>query len=326
LKEPLVINVNNYFNEKYDELTKFLLNKDVINEFDILAQKINRLFPNKLDGKKLLLCWLICAFPQYTIQIKKHKLIKNTYPSKVYFICQKMINLLDLCSYKSDFFKTVFEYSNTINYFLSTNKIDTFNALIDEWIELNKTMKLVFDNKDLFIEIGKSRTKIFGYLQKITPNLQESTLKDYAKIIHIYENKLKKIEKNILAKDIKEKKYIILQNVIKNIKDSLILLSNGKLKDELEDKFDEKFVIQQIKYSDNLKNTILAYGNFLIDIIIKLQAPVHKGNTLLMWKNIKIEDNLIVNLFLFVINQINNIRDNIMNLFVLSELGVDFIL
>ena len=90
-----------------------------------------------------------------------------------------------------------------------------------------------------------------------------------------------------LEKDIIDCKYIVLQNVLNEIKDNLIMLYKQSKK-ELDEYFDIEFIIQKLNNNVFPFEDFISLIDYIIDMIILLQAPIRNKDTLEKWNTLKV--------------------------------------
>jgi len=345
----------NYLGKKYDHVTYIIKDKEIIKLVESMISKLNRFHnmpqnivpnENKLSAQTFMIAWLIASFPEFTIEVSRNDLNRekneDTYPADIYFIaCDfiKNFNLLMVKNTSSEqcrkFKKSMNQYCNAINYFLNRDKIDNIKKLIREWLEMTETMTLIKrsnrypdeeEKKKCFFEVAKTRNKVMKYLSILAPNISEINLKIFASLMARVSQKIILDEMNKLTEDIKTKNFILLKNILNEIKDNIIKLAKS-LKSELNEHFDVEFIIASL-ISFN-KDDINKYGDYLVSIINTLEAPISVGTTNDKWHKLKNNiigmdiDEYLMRIIFFVLEEITSIKENIINIHTMMSVGID---
>ena len=137
--------------------------------------------------------------------------------------------------------------------------------------------------------MNKTKDKIFLYLQKLDNSIQQEYLETYSNLNILRAQKIKETQYKILLNDIRSKKMIFFVKVIDEIKENLIKLGGDKIKEysNLTEILDSEYMSRNIIYNIAFnKNDISKYGNYLIEIINKLQAPVYIQDTKSKWETL----------------------------------------
>lgn len=256
--------------KKFCELQRILVNSQHLKH---IAELINTLYryykiddkvAPKINARKFLIAWLMVSFPEFTIGIKRPGINKEEYPIDIYFICQDLISYTyqlltkktseDLRKFKKAFNK----YSNAINYFLARDKHEHVRKLINEFIDIDKTIdeiskstKYNQEEKDSSIAvISKTKSKIAIHLKKIDSTIELSYLETISKIYYSVEDNMEKVMIDILIKDIETKKLNYLEKLLSEIR---IKVGN----------FDNT-IIQQIGYGSLTYDQVLNFGDQLV--------------------------------------------------------------
>ena len=218
----------------------------------------------KINARKFLIAWLIVSFPEFTIDIKRPNENKDQYPIDIYFICQDMISytyLLLTKKTKEDLrkFKKAFnKYSNAINYFLARDKHEHVRKLINEFIDIDKTIdginkstKYNQEEKDASIAvISKTKNKIATHLKKIDSTIELGYLETISKIYYSVEDNMEKAMIEILIKDIETKKLTYLEKLLSEIRIKVGDFDNT--------------IIQQIGYGSLTYDQVSNFGDQLV--------------------------------------------------------------
>jgi hypothetical protein len=347
---PLFKTKTEHLTDGYDNMTKFLQNKDMISKIDSLMKKLDRYHPvhsnivsAMLTTKKFLIAWLITAFPEFVLEKSRENLSEsNGYPDEIYFISKNFINQFNLLmtnkrtnKLEQSFKKSMNVYCNAINYFLNKDKVAYVNKLILEWLETYETLRLIKESKKYptedekkkcMIAVLKTKQKITTYLTKFVPEITEDKLKQYAELITKVSSVVVNSEKNLLIDDIKTKKYILLKQIIDTLKNNIIGLAKS-YKDSVDIYLNSDVIIETINHMSILK--VNEYGDYLIDIINKLEAPAAVNLTNDKWTILKSKwseydiETYMTEMIFLVLNEIRLIKENIVNIYTMISLGIN---
>ena len=347
---PLFKTKMEHLTDGYDNMTKFLQNKDVISNVDSLIKRLERYHPAEsnivsaiLTTKKFLIAWLIVAFPEFVLERNRENLSEsNGYPDEIYFISKNFIDQFNLLmtnkktnKIEQSFRKSMNIYCNAINYFLNKDKIAYVNKLILEWLETYETLGLMKDSKKYPTEeekkkcimaVLKTKQKITTYLTKFVPEITEDKLKQYANLIARVSATIVDSEKGILVDDIKTKKYVVLKQIIDMIKNNIISLAQS-YKDSVDIYLNSDSIVETMNHLTT--NAVNQYGDYLIDIINKLEAPVNVSLTNEKWIKLKSKEchydieTYMTEMIFLILNEIKLIKENIVNIYTMISLGIN---
>jgi hypothetical protein len=362
LKPPQYIN---YFNpekqidERFQELQKILILKKNINSINLLLDSLYRYFGSdkkiapKINSRKFMIGWMIVSFPEYFLNIKiniKNEDVdianqKNIYPYDIYYITKDFINRINdlrktknLSKEKLYYFKKSFnKYSNAINYFLQRDKSEQIQMLLNEFIDINKTIKDIknsnkyqnIEYKEECIEtITITKKKIASHLKKLDSSIDMDDLEIQSQIHDAIENNMEKAICDILINDIENKKFSYLSNFIDEAIKQMIKLGAKKVDPEFEMKIDKDLIIQKMAYLETEHQHIINYGDYMVDIINNLQAPISVENTKESWeilKNNSVEKSeLLGKMIIFILKEIKMIYETINNINNANSAGFNF--
>jgi hypothetical protein len=285
----------------FDEFTKYINNKNVIYKVNIILNKYYnwlyfdsnqidfKLIAPRITSKQLLSCYLIYYFPQFIISYSNNLTEDLQYLS--YVLIQNIENINNIKIYK--FVISMNQYINCFNEFINYDKQYKIKELIDKWIDLEKTIKLVENNDryedkdDIIIHLKEEQVRTIKYIKIIDNNFDTNILSQIYNITINVENTMSKCYFDNLEKDIIDCKYIVLQNVLTEIKDNLIMLYKQSKK-ELDEYFDIEFIIQKLNNKVFPIEDFISLVDYIIDIIVLLQAPIRNKDTLNKWNTLKI--------------------------------------
>ena len=321
-----LIDPDNHNLSRFEELKNILLDKDIIESFNFILDKlyryykVNELIAPKINSKKFLSSWLLVSFPEFILS-KSKKDIKNTliYPDDIYFISKNMIEnfyyfmLFNDKENERKFFKSFNQFSNAINYFLNRDKIEQLNMLLKEYYEINETLKNVKNNESYDI-IMNTKNNIFNYINKLDSSITKDTLEEYSELVNLYNKKMEDIEYQLLLHDIRSKKLLFFSSVIEKIKDNLLKLKADKIQPDICDVLDSDFIVRLISYSDTFTvEKVKTYGDYLVNIINQLNSIEKSIVCLEEWKSISYDDpcEFLARMLIFVNAQIYDIFSDI---------------
>lgn len=336
--------------QRFRELQIIMKNPSNIRKFNALLSSIYRLTGSnkdiapKINGRKLITAWLIVSFPEYILEIVKpdNKDKENEYPYDIFFISESLIDNLNFISSGNmyneairKFKKSLNKYSNAVNYFLLRDKSEMIQKLINEYINMNKTIKGIEDsdkysedekNQSISI-ISKSKETIVSHLKKLDSDINLPDLEIQSQIQDAFTSNMEKALTDILIKDIENKKFSHFGKVVDEITNNLLRLGASKIDGEFKDRMDTEFIIQKMSYLNTTKSDIEDYGDYIIKIINQLQAPIDIDETNDKWDQMKfyIDDNceLLGKLISFVSKEIQTIISKIDDFRAVSEAGIN---
>jgi hypothetical protein len=324
---------NEIINEKFDNIRNYIVRKNVINEINSLLNdyyrwfKINENFV-KISAKQILSAWLItycsdivlgdidCDEKKY-VKIYAQSIIKNLMEIKNN---DNNFNIIQ-------FNRNILFYTDYITLFLERDKLEKINHYTAEWISLEKSYNLIEkskkyndEQKDIILKnILKDKNLIEKNIKLFMKNFDFERLK---KIINISQNLSKKIIDNyklIIHKDISEKKYDVIHKILIDIK-SFIIVFNRKQKhklDELNEKFDEEYLINLLKNDVIHINDVKLFGDFVIQYICDIGSVECEIESKEKWNKIKENNNdtniLISDMFIFMIELIEIIKNELLD-------------
>jgi hypothetical protein len=288
----------------------------------------------KINSKKFLIAWAIVLFPEYTLEIKPDKTHINIYPHDIYFISKDFIETLSKTINTNEslrrFNKIFIQYVNSINYFLIYDKTRIIQRLLNEFINLHKSLddiktnkKYVKDIKETYIvETTKLKRVVANQLKKIHSNVTFEDLEVYSKIYCGVENtvtkNIKRAYYDLLLRDVQEKKFIFLGNIMDEITKYLNILGAEKIDESFNTKMDKEFLLQKMTHLKIEYKDIVDYGNYIVYIINKLESPINVINTNMKWEelieNIDDKYELLAKMMIFLFDEVRSIIDDINNL------------
>jgi len=307
VKDPSNIPSNEYINLLFDNLTKFINKKNIINNISQLLTKYYNwlyygcnkkdfeLIAPQINGKQFLVCYVIYYFPQF---ILNNDVADNTtVDSVLYHFASELIKSINIIKFNpAIFIKSLNKYINCFNVFKIEDSRIKLGELIDKWIDLEKTRLQVndndrYDDKEYIIRLLEDQQeKTIKYIKIIDNNFNMDQLEEFYKLNNLIERTMYKCYFDNLEKDILESKYVILKEVLTEIKDNLINL-HKKIESELNEYFDIDFIVQQLEHNVFTFENFIGLVDYCIKWILLLQAPFRNSHTQNKWSIIKEDAN-----------------------------------
>jgi hypothetical protein len=295
----------------------------------------------KLTPRVFLSAWTIASFPEYILDRKIEDIAEaDRYVVAVFKASVDFINIINdtlETPTPDNFIKLISclnTYANTFNHFLQKDKILKIKELASQWYGLGKNIKLInnsdkygHDNKKCSFEIQKTRIAIEKHIKKIAPDFDLEELKKFEILADNTELTVLRAYRDILYNDIAAKRYEFANKVMNEIKSAFVVL-NKSLEGELNDFFDIDFLIQQHKNNVLTLKNIYDLGNYLVSKIKTLESPAGEPETVRKWNIIASASHsdinkAIVDVFIFIMDEIDDIKQNIINLQILVSLGIN---
>lgn len=331
--------------DDFERLKKIITDKKNIQAFEDILKKIYRFYKidNQINARKMMSAWVIVGFPDIVMGREKKSMTDTTaYPDDIYFICKRMITIISsfsincTCESIRQFLKLFNQFNNAINYFLNRDRTEQFHKLSSEYFDTYKTIESIKNSKKYTEDekvkcinvVSESLNKILKLLKTYDNTISKEVLDSYANFEIVINKKIYESEKSILLGDIEGKKFILFQKVINEIKDNIKHMrgKNKKIFSDLDDVLDTELLIRNMSYYVLEKDNIEVYGNYLIEIINKLQAPIKVKETIQKWHSMKnscatTNEYLVCMLFL-VMEELCDIKETITNLATLTSHGI----
>ena len=232
------------------------------------------------------------------------------------------------------------KYCKYYNIFIELDRIKKTNELINLWcntqetiIEVEKCKKYGESERESILKIViKTQKKYEDKIKMFDKKFDMSKLKPYYDLkIRIKQN-LEKIFFKKLEEDIRNEKYDHLEKILMEIHDQLLKLQPPKMKKEFIEGFDIELIKQLIKNNAFKDTDFIEYANYLIDIITKLEAPIKVKITKETWKDMLIKitngeiggfDKVIPFVFKYIYKKIEEINDDIITFYIMTNLGIN---
>jgi hypothetical protein len=190
------------------------------------------------------------------------------------------------------FVKLINQYTNCFNQFIIYDKSIKIKELIDKWVDLEKTKRLIIideryeDKIDIIINMEKEQNKTIKYIKIIDNEFDVNILNNIYKMNMMIEETMVKCYFDNLEKDIISNQYTMLKNVLIEIKDNIIMLHKQSEK-ELDEYMDVDFIIQKINNNVFPIEDFISLADYCIMWIKLLQAPIRTDNMINKWEKIK---------------------------------------
>ena len=295
-------NINNNVSKtkKFNNMINYINNKIIISDIDeILNKYYNWLYYNiniedynliapKITPKQFLSSFIFYYFPEFITTED------NIISVDIINFSKNIIEMLDNISYNNihKFVKLINQYVNCFNQFIIYDKSIKIKELIDKWVDLEKTKRLIIideryeDKTDIIINMEKEQNKTIKYIKIIDNEFDTNILNNIYKMNMMIEETMVKCYFDNLEKDIISNQYTMLKNILIEIKDNIIMLHKQSEK-ELDEYMDVDFIIQKINNNVFPIEDFISLADYCIMWIKFLQAPVRTNNMINKWEKIK---------------------------------------
>ena len=336
----------------YEELKKVMIDKttyELFNNLITLFYEFNgydEQIAFQIDGRKALTAWMICAFPEYTLDKKKHELKdENIYPDEIFFISLEFLtNFHDLSNGNISneklrkFSKSLNKYSNAITYFLGRNKTEQLVKLTQEYYDINETMmqikvsnKYTEENKrENELSLTKTKEKIYLFIKRLDPTIKKEDLETYANMNLLKSIKIEEAQYQIMLDDVKSKKLFYFRRAVDFIKGNLLKLGAMKTSTghDISDILDGEFMARKYQMCSTYTNDeVNTYGDYIIKIINELQSPERENETNEKWNDMKNKNSPVhvhmVNMLFFSMKEIHNVFEQIQMMSTMQSVGIN---
>jgi len=336
-----------FIDTQFKNHTEMLMNKQIQDKINILLKRYYLYYPcnknicPKLTARSFLTAWTIVGFPDFVLDAKREEVTTgNSYKSDIYRLSFNLINRLKALKQTQNnenyrkFNKAMNLFSNSFSYFMNVDKIEKVNELSLQWYELGKNVERINESgmnqmdKDRSLQnVVHLRKNIESYILKIVPRFDLTMLNRYETLTNMMETNMKKAYGEIIIKELNEMTYEMSKRVLEEIKRAMLVL-NPKLNTMLDEYFDIEFMIERHKHGALTFDDILSLGDFLVSIINELQAPIEVENTKSAWGVIKMKEldsinNLLSDILVFIMDEIEKIKENIMSIQTMMSVGIN---
>lgn len=338
-------------NERFDEMRNILIKN--MRQFDALLDCGYRYFgfdtkiAPKINSRKMMTAWMITSFPEFILEIPKpqnrNQELEDKYPRDIYFIAYDFIqNLNNICHKNTNheslrkFKKSFNKYSNAIHYFLKRDKNEQIQKLLNEFINMNKTIGKIKDSKKYTDDetkeksiqiINLSKYKIASHLKRLDSGIELDDLEVQFQIHDVIEKNMERALCDILIKDIENKKFSYFSNFMDEVVKHMISLGAKKIDGSFEERMDKDFIIQKMTYMNIEHEQIVHYGDYMVYIINNLQSSAAVDDTKDNWENLKNNSDekseLLGKLVLFILKEIKIIYETISDIDTATKMGIN---
>lgn len=332
--ESLFLDKNKKINDKFNIIRKEITDKNIINEFKTILKKYYRYFNSdiKINEREFLSAWMIKGSPESVLED-----INSI--EKIYLLdfSNKLINELANKNFNIINFNNIFfNYSKYIKLFLQKDKLEKINYFTREWMNLEKTWLLInesdkYDNiqkDEIYKLISNDKKLIEKYFNSLSKEIDYNKLK---LIINLSKQLSKKViddYKINLEIELINNNYIKFIGILSEIKKFLLIFNKNK-EGEYEEKIDIEFYIQLIKSNNISQDDIYNFGDYIINEICKLGSLWMEEKINIKWNKLKeniiekSQSNILSTLLIFLLEMINDIKNEIYDYKTLLEIIKD---
>jgi len=343
-------------NKNFDELAAHLRRKDVIAIANAITKRVYRYIKDdnvapKMSGRDLMGIFCIAGFPEIVLMDKELlEKNKNSLDYDVYMMARKVIGAWGTVLVSNNknesvrkFIKSLNMYSNCFKIWMSKDKINKVNELIKQWYDIGKTLNEVeksvkYDQtqKEITLEtIKASQNKIKDMIKSIDSNFDLNSLDKYKTLYNQIEIGMEKGFWDMLREELADGKSKMLLDLLNQIHGEIISLlpsKSGNIKTKIIEEINSFYnmeTIEKIISDENItgKEFINLADRFLA-VILVLQSPSRSEEMVKEWnmllETIYKNDDPIergVKILKFLFNETKSIKENIIKLSILSELG-----
>jgi hypothetical protein len=352
---PIFETKEKYLDRKYEEHMKFLTSKDVMITINDMLNKYLRWNPHnpiitvrKITPRTFMVAWTIVSFPREVLDTNREDAMKDqTYIGEIFRNSFLFINNTKRLLTKQDketlrkFVKAINIFCNCFNVFLEEDRNKKVNQLTQQWYGMQKNIDMINESdkypdetkkEECIHIIRESMKKTEKHIIELSPKFNISHLPNMAKVADAIDKKIIGSYKQKLEQNLDEKKYKLIISVFEEIRRA-ILIFDKKRENELKEHMDIPFLIEQHK-NDILKfNDIINLGDYLGSIIFPMSSTEGEKIMTKKWEELKEEiikfDSInkgISYILIFILDQIEDIKENIMNIQLQLALGIDVFL
>lgn len=351
---------HNLFNnniENFDKLTELIIKKDIINSIKVFLNKFyrfigfnaksNNIISFQLNSRIFLSMYIIYGYPEIILSSKKEDIINkkvDQYDYDIYILSKNLFDRLNnLIENRNKtnlrkFVKSINMYSNCFLIWQNKDKLKKVRSLVTEWTSIQETIDTVSESSNYsdeqkektLTELKKSQENIFNMIKRFKININENYLKNFSNICKQIKTTYEKSYWDVLENELNKENYDFLKKILIEIQDNILKLrKNNNFKVDFKENYDVNFIIQMIENKAFSPENLLSYSNYLVDIIINLEAPIRNESTKNEWNKIiinfkasKLEEfNKNITIILkFILNRINDINNDIFNMYILNNL------
>jgi hypothetical protein len=309
--DDLFISRKKIIEQSYDNLTKKIIKRDVIDKIKIFIDQYKKIYQplNPLNEKIFLSLWVFSAFPDIVLDPKFFNSEELSNISKI------KEDLFNISVYLVDMINN---WSQDNNFLVNFNKhINKYTIFFDTFIKEDKKIKIV-ESIESYVVIKKNINKIsvsLKYNDQEKQEIIEMMHKNLIKVKKFIANQIKNfnfgnldlivdeiilIENtmivnyvNTIEKKLNDGHYIAVLEILEDIQEFIRNMTKIDNEPELEEIIDPKYIIQLIKNNLLSKDEIINFGLNLSTHItnlgsIKLAELRHKEIEKFRQQNINI--------------------------------------
>ena len=340
--DAIIFSNNKQTGDRFTVVSSLLCNRDVLTDLNEVMNLYLQYFNicndvyKKINIREILSAWMISGCTEAILENidSDEKYYVFEYSNKLieYF---KILNVTEpnIILKLTDFNKIFIHYYDTFTIFKEKDRLDKIAYFTREWMELEKTKKIINESDKYSNEqknevikiIDKDKQMIEKYVKIFSRDFDCEKLRN---IINTYQNLSKKITDNykiILHKELGENNYYIFTKILNEIKNFLLIFNSGK-KTEYDEKIDADFYSQLIETESIDMHNVCYFGDYIVNELVNLgsksleDTKINSWNKMKKnWKNDEIKYN-ISELLLFFMEIIEEIKNEINDYKILMEI------
>lgn len=339
--------------EYFDELTEYIQKKEIIACIAQFLKKFYRAYKpdpkvaKKITARMFLSSYVFVGFPEFSLNNSYDNSSNSDIEKDIYAYSKKIHSSLNKLFLSCDceslrlFAKSVSQFSNVYFVFINHDKIIKINEISTKWLHLENNLTHIkkstvynkIDKSNIILQIENDKSQLEELILKIVPYFDVGMLHHLIDLTTAYENTIYKCFWDNLKKDIEDKKYESILSAFNDIKLELLSL---KPTSEFKIELDAIISIDSIQIMLDRGcfdfTEILKIVTQLVSVIKELCAPVKIKTVETDWHILlqKIYSNEIcgfpsigVHLFRFILGQVKDIKNDILNSAILLSIGIN---
>ena len=343
---PFFVPREKYMDDKFDEHTKILMNKTNVIEIKKLTDFVNTNEKINISPRVLLSAWTIVSFPNYLLDMTKKELMESNNKIKINIYISSMLltqKINDICKMTisditdktyDETIEIVKKYKENFEHFLEIDKIEKISELVEEWLGIGRNIVLFKEsekyNEETFEEMKNMRDKIEKIILSISSKFIIKDLYDYEIIYDRFEKTMKKVYRDKLIEQLTIKNYEPIIKIMKEINEYFDIFMNiSKSEIKRENILNIDLLIKS--HTDDILtiDDVVLLGDYLVKQIELLQSPSCVIGTREKWDETKFGfrksdvNIVIIDFFLFILRELTDIKENIINLKILMSFGIN---
>jgi hypothetical protein len=352
---PLFSLKEKYISDSYDNHMKLLRTTDTVITFNELIKRYYRyvhhdeLIAPKINSRMMLVAWTIVSYPEYVLDNKRELILENNnndnyHCTDAFVMAMKKINNLN--NYIQDksrenlrlLIKSINTHINAFNNFLNIDRNIKIRMLANEWYGLTKNIEMVKNSNkysddqknESIIAIGNTMKIIETHIKSLSPSFEIKQLSELAKIADAFDKNIIKAYGNLLKESLDNKQYDLPKKTLTEIKNALSVFNPNK-KSELEQFVDIDFLIGQHQKDIISIDEVIGLGEYLVSFVSSMASIEAEKSIYDNWDKIKYDmynlnidiNDMLPKIFIFVLECIEDIKENIMNVKLALALGIN---